>query len=129
MAGATLPTHQKVDGISLVPLLKNEKKEIDRKALYWYFPTSMWARYPQSAIREGDYKLIINYASGKLELYNLKEDIGETINLVDKRKDKAQQLYQDFKDWRNSVGVKDPTPNPNYDPIKEKELGQQKWWK
>jgi len=129
MAGAALPSHQKIDGLSLVPLLKNKKKELDRKALYWYFPTSMWARNPQSAIREGDYKLIINYNSGKLELYNLKEDIGETINLVDKRKDKAQQLYNDFNNWRLSIGVENPTPNPNYNPIKEKQLGQQKWWK
>jgi len=55
-----------------------------------------------------------------LELYNLKEDIGEKIDLAAKMPDKVKELHQMLKDWRKAVDAQMPTPNPDYKPAKEK---------
>lgn len=123
LGGGKIPATQQTDGISLVPIIKGEKISLNRDAIYWHFPTSQWTRNPVGAIRKGDYKLIEHYDDGSLELFDLKDDIGETINLVNKKQEKAKELLNDLKAWRTSIGAKMPTPNPNYDPIREKELG------
>lgn len=42
-----------------------------------------WRQVSASAIRMGDWKLIENFETGTLELYNLKNDISESIDLID----------------------------------------------
>src|SRR5205814_820448 len=54
-----------------------------RTNLFWHYPHySNQGGKPSGAIRSGDFKLIESYEDGSLELYNLKEDPGETNNLV-----------------------------------------------
>ena len=62
----------------------------------------------------GDYKLIEFYDDMRIELYNLKEDIGEKNNLAKKMPGKAAQLLKMLHDWRKEVDGKMPTPNPGY---------------
>jgi arylsulfatase A len=123
IGGGKIPATQQTDGISLVPIVKGEKASLNRKALYWHFPTSQWTRNPMGAMRKGNYKLIEHYDDGSLELFDLIDDIGETINLVNKKPEKAEELLNDLKSWRTSLGVQMPASNPDYDPIREKELG------
>ena len=52
---------------------------------------------PATAVRKGDWKLIYFYGTQKAELYNLREDIGEQHNLVDKQPDKAAELMEDMR--------------------------------
>ena len=127
IGGAKAPAGQTVDGISLVPLLKQQARTLDREALHWHFPTSMWTRNPHGAIRKGRYKLIEHYDSGAVELYDLANDIGETVNLAKDMPDKTAELLAEFQAWRKSVGAQMPTPNPNYDPARAHEFGYYKW--
>lgn len=127
MGGGKLPENQEVDGISLVPLLKGEKDTLEREALYWHFPTSQWTRSPMGSIRKGNYKLIEHFNDGSIELFDLDDDIGETINLVYKKPERAKELLDDLKVWRESLGAQMPTPNPDYDPLREKEFGYHSW--
>jgi arylsulfatase A-like enzyme len=107
------------DGISLVPLLKGEGGK--PRAIYWHYPHyNSNGNKPGGAIREGDFKLIEFYEDGKLELYNLKEDIGEKNDLAVKMPDKAKELHQLLKDWRKAVDAQMMTPNPDYKPAKDK---------
>lgn len=129
LGGGKVPEDQVADGESLLPLLKQEQASLNRKALYWHFPTSMWTRSPQGAIRMGDYKLIEDYETGKIELYNLKFDLGEQVNLVGSKPEIARQLLDEFHRWRKEVGAAMPTPNPDFDPVLEQEMGKQWWWK
>ena len=55
-----------------------------------------------------------------LELYNLKEDLGETKNLAQKMPDKAAELERLIDDWLLETGASVPQPNPNYDPAAKK---------
>ena len=113
MAGLPLRPKQHCDGISLVPLLRQRGKP-GRKAIYWHYPHyGNQGGSPGGAVRAGDYKLIEFYEDNRVELYNLKEDIGEKNNLADKMPDKAAELHRMLKDWRKKVDAQMPTPNPD----------------
>ncbi len=94
---------RQIDGVSLVPLLW-QKGGLKRDAIYWHYPHySNQGGPPGGAIRKGDYKLIEFYEDGRLELFNLKNDIGERQNLVRKEPKKAAELHAMLKRWRESV--------------------------
>jgi len=106
------------DGQSLVRLLKGDRR-LERHALYWHYPHySNQGGVPSGAVRQGDFKLIEFYEDGRLELFNLKEDLGETRNLAKANPGKARELQQLLERWRRSVNATMPESNPGYDPEK-----------
>ena len=58
---------------------------------------------PGGAIRLGDYKLLEYYENGTVQLFNLKEDIGEQNDLAKKEPKVARQLLAQLKSWRKDV--------------------------
>jgi arylsulfatase A-like enzyme len=116
MAGLPLKPKQHIDGVTLVPLLKG-KKSLPRKAVFWHYPHyGNQGGSPGGAVLAGDYKLIEFYEDNRLELYNLKKDIGEKNNLADKMPRKAAELHKMLTAWRKDVDAQMPTPNPDYKP-------------
>lgn len=114
LAGVNAGTGQGRDGVSLVPLLK-QSGVIKRDALFWHYPHySNQGGQPGGAIRLGDLKLIEFYEDGRLELYNLKDDIGETNNLAGKLPEKARLLEIKLDSWRREVKAQMMLPNPNF---------------
>jgi hypothetical protein len=63
-------------------------------------------------------KLIEWYEDGQVELYDLKQDIGERHDLANARPEQAARLRNQLARWRESVGAQMPKPNPNYDPVR-----------
>jgi uncharacterized sulfatase len=120
-AGAGRPGAHVLDGRSLLPLLK-QTGGLKRDAIYFHYPHYHHSR-PAGAIRAGDWKLIEFFDDGTTELYNLKDDLGETTNLAEKAADRAKQLRSKLAAWRQSVGALMPSENPKYDPGR---AGQ--WW-
>ena len=107
MTGISKP-RQLDDGKSLVPLLKQEKG-FERKALFWHYPHySPQGAKPASAIRSGDWKLIRNYETDQVELYNLKDDLGETKNLSKKKRKMKQRLENKLEEWLKEVDASMP---------------------
>jgi arylsulfatase A-like enzyme len=103
-----------VDGVSLVPVLKDPKSRLPREAIYWHYPHyHPGGATPYGAIRAGDWKLIEFYEDMHVELYNLKDDLGETTDLAGKMPQQAARLRQMLHRWRQSVGAQMPQPNPN----------------
>ena len=122
----------KIDGVSLLPLLK-QSGTLDRRAIYWHYPHYHSSSIgPCGAVRVGDYKLIEWYdeticgPGNELELYNLKEDIGERNNLAGKMPDKTRELKKMLATWRSQVNAQRLAPNPNYDPGKAKKSRRQR---
>lgn len=114
MAGMTPP--RPVDGVSLTPLLRGREAPA-RDAIYWHYPHySNQGGVPGGAIRMGDWKLIEFYEDGRLELFNLKDDPGEAVNLVRKNAQKAREMHTKLRNWRTETNALMPDPNPNYDP-------------
>ena len=104
-----------VDGVSLMPLLRGAA--LKPRPLFWHYPHySNQGGEPGSAIREGDWKLIEFHKDGRRELFNLREDISETRNLVEKEPAVAKRLAARLGEWRKRSGAIMPQKNPNADP-------------
>jgi arylsulfatase A-like enzyme len=114
---ANLPPFPKQhrDGISLVPLLRN-RKLVRGAPLFWHYPHyGNQGGAPNGAVRDGDWKLIEWFEDGSLELFNLRDDPGETRNLAAPNSRKVQKLQSELVAWRKTVNALMPTPNPGFD--------------
>lgn len=88
---------QQTDGKSFLPLLRNPAIRDDNRELVWHHPNRWIAAegpniHYASAFRKGDWKLIYDYRKGKLELYDLKNDIGEQKDLAPSHVEKVKEL-------------------------------------
>jgi len=147
-----VPAGKVLDGENLIPLFKGEGP-LQRQAIFWHFPgylnspvirgreldvrTGFRSR-PVSVIHKGDWKLHLFIEEWQLdggraklaqnnavELYNLKEDIGERNNLANANTAKRDELLDDLLAWQKSVLAPLPSqPNPNYAPGKEGQSGK-----
>jgi len=83
LAGATLP--ENIDSISFVPTLKGvPQQQKNHEYLYWEF----YEQGSRQAVRFGDWKAIRQpMFSGTIELYDLKNDVGETKDLAGQKPD------------------------------------------
>lgn len=110
LAGAPLPPH-KIDGVNILPLLEGDRNANPRDHFFYYYTHS--AGYQLQAVRQGRWKLHFphNYrtlgnrpagmdghpgdyeqARTELELYDLENDIGERVNLVERHPEVVEQL-------------------------------------
>jgi arylsulfatase A-like enzyme len=106
---------QHLDGVSLVPLLKSQM--LQRGPLFWHYPHyGNCGGAPSGAVRDGDWKLIEWFEDGQLELFNLRDDLGEKNNLITQQPDKANALHEKLIAWRKEVNAIMPMPNPDYQP-------------
>ncbi len=111
----------RVDGLSLAPLVKDPAVKLPRDEIYWHYPHyHPGGAAPYSAVRSRDWKLIHFYEDNRVELYNLKDDIGETNDLAATNADKTKELRDKLTRWRAATAAQDPLPNPNYDAQKNK---------
>jgi len=107
------------DGVSIAPVLL-EKGAVNREALYWHYPHyHPGGATPYGAVRTGDWRLVEFYEDGKVELYNLASDIGETNDLAATNRQKRDELLGMLHEWRKAVGAQMPTPNADYDPERD----------
>ena len=100
---------QHVDGRSFVDLLL--QGEMDERPIFWHYPHyGNQGGSPGSAVRLGDWKLIEWFEDGRsLELYNLRDDVGETENLISAESERAKEMLVMLREWRRSVDAKMPT--------------------
>jgi hypothetical protein len=113
MAGVEARTG--LDGVDLLPLLKGQAP-LKRDALFWHYPHySNQGGKPCGAVREGDLKLIQFFEDGRLELYNLRDDLGENHNLAPTLTSTSDSLRTKLKTWRKSLDAQMMDPNPDYD--------------
>jgi arylsulfatase A-like enzyme len=121
MTGVAGVEGMSVDGLSLVPLLR-QRGELPERALFWHYPHYQHYQQegttPYGAIRRGDYRLIEFYDDNRVVLYNLRTDVGERNNLPASATDVAESLREELHAWLRSVDAQMPTANPAYDPTK-----------
>lgn len=114
MAGITQPqTVQTVDGISFVPMLRQEGSTAPGRPLFWHIP-NIWGPTgpgigPTSTVRLDDWKLIYYHVDRHFELFNITEDIGETRNRFAEEPEKARELAQILTDHLIAVEAQMPT--------------------
>lgn len=116
-ADVPIPNEVKRDACSLMPLISRKSASLGREAIFWHFPHNETANVgPRGAVRRGKWKLIEDYESGELLLFDLDADPSESTNLATHYPDIASQLAETLKTWRSQVGANMPTPNPTADP-------------
>jgi arylsulfatase A-like enzyme len=116
IAGASKP-QQVLDGESLVKLFRDPSASLQRDAIYQHFPgylgagVDQWRTTPVGLVEVGDWKLMEFFEDGRLELYNLKDDIGESRNLAEEMPDKTKELHAKMLAWREAIKAPMPTKN------------------
>ncbi len=81
-----------LDGVNLIPFLKGENTTYPHELLFW--------QRNNAAVRQGDWKLIKYVQKNKLELYNLKDDIGEKVDLAIKYPKVVEKLEEQLTKWQ-----------------------------
>ncbi len=124
-----LPDTQKFDGRSFAPALRGAAH--DRGPTFCHFPhtTPASGGLASTWVRVGDWKLIRFYCladdqSDVLELYNLKDDLGETKNLAAQQPAKAAELNALITDFLRDTAAVVPVRNPAYDPKATRETAK-----
>ena len=117
LAGLPMLPDQHVDGVSIASLL-TEKETLDRDAIFWHFPhySNHGNQSPGGAIRSGDYKLLEYFENGTVQLFNLRDDIGEHKDLAEIEPERAAELREKLHAWREAVSANMMSPNPTYEP-------------
>ncbi|MFM7132217.1 MAG: sulfatase-like hydrolase/transferase, partial [bacterium] len=131
LTGATRP-RQVLDGESLVKLFRDPSAKLDRTAIFQHFPgylgagDNAWRTTPVSLVQSGDWKLMEFHEDGRLELYNLATDIGETKNLAKQNPEKTHELHDRLIAWRADVKAAMPTKNDGKTDIPKKKARARK---
>ena len=101
-----------IDGVSFVPLLRQQAGYAQERAFYWHFPNHWGPKGPgigpSSSIRRGDWKLIYYHEDGRYELFNLADDLEEQNNLTEKHADIRQRLAKELSDFLRATDAQMP---------------------
>jgi arylsulfatase A-like enzyme len=109
MLGIRIDPGQVLDGVSLMPILRDPAAKLSRDTLYWHYPLDkphFLGGVSGGAVRVGDFKLIEEFTTGRLQLFDLGADVGETKDLSADMPEKTRSLHERLKAWRTSVGAK-----------------------
>lgn len=132
--------NQPLDGKNISPLFDKANTDLQRDALYWYFPGYVAGSYdeaadeifqqrPAAVIRQGNWKLMLSLENDSRELYDLLKDPGEQHNLAVQQKQIADELATKLHLWLTEMNA--PLPlgsNPAYDSAYEKKYSDS-WWR
>jgi len=105
-----------VDGQSFLPAIEeNENSRLQNRAMFWHYPHYYPTTTPVSAIREGNWKMLEYLEDGRLELFNLSSDLGETKNLANENSEKAGELLEKLHQWKKETNAGKITRNPKFE--------------
>lgn len=118
LLGLEKKSGQLIDGVSLAPVLTGSGA-VRREAFFNYFPFR--PNEGGVTVVSGDHKLIRWFGPGvPRELYDLKQDIGETKNLADAMPEKVAELDRLIDGFLRDTQAVVPRPNPAYKPVAAK---------
>ena len=107
LAGASSHLPPDIDGISIAPtLLGSPERQRKHDFLYWEYPRGKGL---QQAMRMRNWKLI-KTPKGRIELYDLAEDTGETKDVAGEHPDVVKKI--------EAILAAEHTPGRKYAPIK-----------
>ena len=95
-----------LDGLSFKNSLTGKLQDNSKRPIFWHSPRprpKSTGDLANTAIRLGDFKLLDFYREGRVELYNLKEDMKESKNLSETMHNKKEELLDLVRKWRESV--------------------------
>jgi arylsulfatase A len=107
-----------IDGKSFIPVLTDPGIEIHQD-LFWHYPHYHGSgMMPAGAVRSGKWKLIEWYEKSltgdhdnAYELFDLENDMSESVNLADSLKNITTEMSELLNSWRKEVNAQMPVPN------------------
>jgi len=98
IVGIDIPTHRKLDGMSIKNHLLNQADLPDRRVFFGYEPKL------GTAMRDGHWKM--QTKKDVVELYDLSEDIKETTNVADRYPKRTAEMKAAIGKWKLEVTPK-----------------------
>ncbi len=98
-AGVSIPATNRTDGVNLLPFLRGDRTDAPHDTLYWKIKSA-------TALRRGDWKLVMLAPAFTPQLYNLAEDLGEQHDVSARHPALAQELLAAWQTWNA------PLPRP-----------------
>jgi arylsulfatase A-like enzyme len=122
LLGLKTPPGQIFDGVSIANTFAG--KPLAREAIFTYFPHSTKVPDtlpPAVTVTTDEWKLIRTFFQGEggrhaYQLYNLKDDLGETRDLAAVQPDRVKALDALIERFLAETKAVTPKPNPAYDP-------------
>jgi arylsulfatase A-like enzyme len=112
LSGAPLPKGYEPDGEDLAGALMGKESRMRKKPLFWEYgrndssfayPKDGGNRSPNLAVRDGKWKLLVNYTGGKAELYDIAADPKEEKDVAAGNPEVAKRLTDLVLKWRKSL--------------------------
>ena len=102
----------------LTPLLKGRATDFKRrKDLFFHYPHyGQGVQVPQSALVIGDWKLLRDWEAGSDRLFDLKKDIGESVDLSAKHPEVFESMVKKLDARLKETNAQIPSKNESYDP-------------
>ncbi len=91
LADAALPPGRKLDGLNPLPVLTSDAAS-PHQSLYFTYRR-------HAALRRGDWKIVRTNPANDWQLFNLRDDPGETTNLATTQPDQLAKLATEFDRW------------------------------
>jgi uncharacterized sulfatase len=106
LANVAAPDDVRFDGLNMADAFAGRASPKREKPIMWVRPPDRPGPkndWPDLAIREGDWKLLVNRDQSRPELFNIIEDPSESKNLADKHADMVKQLGDKVIQWEKSI--------------------------
>jgi len=111
LAGATPPKVPELDGEDVSGALAGKPVARTRPLFWEYgrntrsfaFPKDLRDRSPNLAVREGDWKLLVEADGANAQLYHLKADSMETQNVLERHSEIGARLKEWALRWRQAL--------------------------
>ncbi len=117
-AAGIKPDYGDLDGVNLLPYLREEVSGPPHKEMYWRY--SNGAGY---AVRQGNYKLVSQHLK-PLSLFNLEVDPYEQKNLAESNAGKVRELQELYETW-NKKNVTPLWEDPHLENVAKQEKARQ----
>ena len=108
LSGADPDEGQVLDGRSILAQLRKPEAKEEPRTMYWHYPLEkphFLGGVSAGAIRDGHWKLIEWLETGKVSLFNLETDPGESTDLAGMEPGRARSLQQKLVRWRQEIGA------------------------
>ncbi len=117
ITGAPVPADRPIDGADFSPAFA--AKAIDRPIpMYWR--CAIAPEELKIAMRQGDYTILANNALTKFELYNLKTDVKQTVNLAEKEPERFEAMKKTLLQLNAEIEKEGPDWWRKFAPPKKK---------
>ena len=97
-AGVPISPEWKLDGVNLLPYLRGENTGRPHDTLFWRMGE-------KHAIRDGDWKMLVEQGATAPALFNLATDIGEKNNLAAAQPEKLKELVARYDAWASQMSA------------------------